>query len=256
MKMFRLILVVAICGIVVLPSAYVQAGKHAKKSPPPAPAPTPAPATPPETPSIPLASLPGPVRKTIHQTTAGAKVTHVGKIESDGEWYYEVETEKEGKERAFYVDLKGALASYEVFMEELPAAAQKVIRQHITKGKPEYIGKMEEDGEISYEVDVTQLMTPMEYTVAEDGSWYAVKIAPSQAPEAVRAKAKELAGEKGRVIRADKVFEGKQVYFELEIGTETEHEGFLLASDGTIMEEEHSKASPGQPAANPEPPTK
>src|ERR1051325_1157332 len=110
-----------------------------------------------ERPQVPraLAQLPVATQQTIRSQIGSGKLVSVEKDTEDGEVTYEVEMTRDGKTRSFTVDADGELIDEQMFLAELPGAVQKTIQTQVGKGSLGEIFKSAEDGEVSYDVEMT-----------------------------------------------------------------------------------------------------
>src|SRR6185312_6469761 len=74
-----------------------------------------------------LERLPAAVQKTIRAQVGDGKLSAIDRDNEDGRMSYDVEMVREGKTRSFTVSEEGDLIDTEVFLDELPPAAQQVI---------------------------------------------------------------------------------------------------------------------------------
>ncbi len=160
----------------------------------------------------PLAQVPAAVRKTIQAQVGTGKVDEVTKTNTEGQVSYEVTMSKAGLERSFTVGLDGALTEYQMFLSELPAPAQKTIREQAGGNKIADIYSSKEDGEVVYEVTLTKGGVEFGLSVAADNTWTSLQVSQSELPPPVqRSLANEL--DDGRLVEIYKtVSDGETTY--------------------------------------------
>ena len=116
-----------------------------------------------------LERLPASVQKTIRAEVADGKLRAIDEDNEDGHVSYDIEMVRQGRTRGFTVGEDGSLLDTEVFLNELPAAAQQTIRK---KGSGATLGEIDRsidsDG-ASYEVEMIDGGTNRSFTVDASG---------------------------------------------------------------------------------------
>jgi uncharacterized membrane protein YkoI len=133
-----------------------------------------------------LDEVPKEVQKTILQTAHGATVDDITQTTDDGEVNYDVEVIKDGVSRDFTVGAGGQLLSLEMPLAETPPAVQKTIREKTQGATAVDIYKTTEDGEDTYNVEMTKDGQEQDFDVAADGEYLGTDIPLNDAPDAVR----------------------------------------------------------------------
>jgi uncharacterized membrane protein YkoI len=176
-----------------------------------------------------LGHLPKPVQAAIRKHTADGKLGPIDKITEDGEVSYDVEVTQGDKTRTFTIGPKGELLSMEVFPDELPAAVQKAIGK--IKGTLGEINKVTEDGETSYDVEITVVGKIRNFTFSEDGQSVSLEISLEETPAAVK-KAIESQTVDGKLNSIEKVTDDGEVSYEVEIIQAGKLHNLTFSADG------------------------
>ena len=118
-----------------------------------------------------LDELPEAVRAALKTKPAGAKFGEIYKTIDEGEAYYEVEVEGNGKTRTVGFDAKGAVAYEEesVSYAELPEAARNAARAALSGTMPCDVTRHSEGYQVSYEIEFKKDGKRQSVTVSSDG---------------------------------------------------------------------------------------
>jgi hypothetical protein len=164
-----------------------------------------------------LAETPIAVRTTIQKQIGTGTLDIIDKTFDNAEITYEVDfTTKDGAERSFTVGVDGKLQSVQVELAEVPAAVKKTVEEHTSKAKLGDIFKTFEDGEVSYEVEMTKEGKVRDFAVAENGKLESQEMFLSELPAPARKTVKEKIGD-GKILRIDEVFEKREGVFPFEV---------------------------------------
>jgi uncharacterized membrane protein YkoI len=155
-----------------------------------------------------LAETPAAVQKTIQEHLRGASLDGVEKaFEEDGSFRYDVDsTTKGGDDRSFAVAADGKLLNAQVTLEEVPAAVRKGILDHAGAGKLGDIYWELEDGQVSYDVEMTKDGKDRDFSVGADGKLESEQVFPGELPPLGQRTLKERIGN-GKLIRIDKTMD-------------------------------------------------
>lgn len=120
---------------------------------------------------ISLAESPIAVQKTIRERVGGGKLGDISKTTDKGDVFYDVNFSRDGKSRSLTIDEKGVSESEEeeVSLAQTPAAVQKTIRGKLGEGKVESISKGSDEGEIYYDVAISEKEKREEFSVGKNG---------------------------------------------------------------------------------------
>src|SRR5205085_8336407 len=113
--------------------------------------------------------LPVAAQKRIHAQLAGAKLGQITESIEGTEVSYDVEMTSKGKTRSFTVSEEGELAALQVFLPETPRPVQQAIRAQVGRQGLGDIFKHTEDGEVTYEVEMTKAGKTRNFTLDADG---------------------------------------------------------------------------------------
>src|ERR1043166_4052146 len=133
-----------------------------------------------------LSEVPPGAQRTIHTQLGAARLGEIAKSIERGEVSYDVEMTAQRKTRSFTVSEEGELLAVEVFLGELPRPVQRAIREQVGKGKLGEISKTTEDGEITYDVEMTKDGKTRSFTLAADGKLVELQVFLDETPAAVR----------------------------------------------------------------------
>ena len=127
------------------------------------------------------------VQKTIHATAKGITPDNITQTTDErGATNYDVEITETGVTRDFTVRSDGALDSIQVFLAEVPPVIQKAIRETLDNAALGSITKSMEDGEISYDVEVTKDGQKREFSVGANGHLQSREVSLAETPAAVQ----------------------------------------------------------------------
>jgi uncharacterized membrane protein YkoI len=134
-----------------------------------------------------LEEIPAEVRKTITATATGIQPGSINEsTDEKGLTNYDVEIVKAGVTRDFTVAADGTLASIQVFLAEVPAGVQKTIRETVDNGTLGDITKSTEDGDTSYDVEMTKDGKKREFSVNTDGELESIQVGLQETPDPVQ----------------------------------------------------------------------
>jgi uncharacterized membrane protein YkoI len=186
-----------------------------------------------------MAELPPAVQQTIRKQVGGGSLEEINKSTEDDEVSYDVEMTAGGKSRGFTVGSKGELLDVEVFLNELPATLQKSIQTNAGAGQVGEIDKSVEDGEVSYDVEVTAggKSSTLSFDSASNLLSREDPINLSDAPKPVQEKVRSLMGD-GKLTGISKITEGKVISYAVDLKQAGKQKSYNLGPDGTLLPEE------------------
>ncbi len=126
-----------------------------------------------------LSETPDVVQKKIAVQLADGKLESVDENFDDDDTNYDVTfTTKDGLEKSFTVELDGSLSSEQIFLDEVPAPAQRTIKNQIGDGKILRIDKsfVKEKGVLPYEVQGRKNGKPFDFSVGPRGRFLGMDI--------------------------------------------------------------------------------
>jgi len=133
-----------------------------------------------------FAELPLAVQKAVREQLKGATPTHIDRSDEDGEVTFEVTAEANGRARSWFFNHDGKLTGEPVELEEVPAAAQKLLRDRIGGGRLVRTLKSREEGETYYEATYVRAAAKHACTVSADGNLESEELPLAELPEAAR----------------------------------------------------------------------
>ena len=184
---------------------------------------------------ITLAEAPPPVQKAIRAHLRKGQLEEIDRANDEGEITYVVTFTLNGQERDFTLDGAGRLLETQVFLPELSAALQAAITKAAGVGVLGDIYKTFDDGEVFYEVDITDHGKTRTVTFDPDGAPVdeAEPVAFGDAPALVQQALNARRRSGARLLGLDKVTEDGEVTFEAEVLDAGKHRPLSLRPDGT-----------------------
>ena len=195
-----------------------------------------------------METLPAMIQKAIQLQVGDGKLDSIDKVSEDGEVIYDVEMTKDGKDRDFSVGESGELLAAEVFLPELPAAVQKTIQSQLGKGKLGDIYKASDEGEVSYDVEMTREGKARSFTVSDKGAILEEQVFLNELPVPIRKAIQKNSGGAtlGEITKSTD--EGETIYYaELNKGATTRTLTFNM--DGVLLAEEEPATLSDAPEA-------
>jgi uncharacterized membrane protein YkoI len=118
-----------------------------------------------------LEETPAPVRKTINEHLGNGKLVDIFRLTEGNEISYDAEVDHDGKLRDVIVSPTGKLESIQVFLAEIPAEAQRTIKEKIGTGKIVRIDQSftPRRGVLPYEIEARKDGKPFNFSVGPKG---------------------------------------------------------------------------------------
>lgn len=189
--------------------------------------------------AVALSETPAAVQKTIQAQVGDGKLGGINKTTNEWETVYEVElTGKDGAARDLAVAEDGTLLSVEVTLAETPAAVRQTIERQVGQGTLGSIDKAFDDGEISYDVEMTTKDgADRSFTVAADGKLQRIQVTLEEVPAAVRKTIKDQVGRAklGDILRT---FDDGEIFYDVEISRDGKERDYSVAEDGRLESRE------------------
>ena len=178
-----------------------------------------------------MAELAEPVQKTIHEQAAKGRVLDISRSETDAGQVYDVLILKDGKRRVVSVGVDGSVQAVQVSAAELPQPVQKTITATAGPAKPIYVGRSDEDGDVTFSVITVDNAVKKEFVVGLNGELLATVIPLAEVSEVVQKTLRDKAGA-GRVLRVQKLTDGSG--YEADIFTGGKKLAVSVALDGKL----------------------
>jgi len=191
-------------------------------------------AAPRRAPSEVLAQASTAARKTILAKAGNGTLENVKRTIEDGEVVYEVDFKKGQVERSFTVAHDGALLHWQVFMRELPAPAQAMVRSQLGNSQLVDIFWTDDIGEISYEVEVARNGKSHSFSVAPNGQLLSLQVSLAEAPEPVRKTIQARVGN-GTIDDLYWAIEDEEVIYVVETTQNGKEHSFSVGADGEFL---------------------
>ncbi len=118
-----------------------------------------------------LDELPESVRNAIQKQAAGSKSGEIYKTTDEGEAYFEVEFERNGKSRTVGFNPKGTIAYQDesVSFSEVPEAARNAAKAKLGESSPCDVNKHTEEDGVSYDIEFKKDGKVQSVTVSAEG---------------------------------------------------------------------------------------
>jgi uncharacterized membrane protein YkoI len=183
-----------------------------------------------------LAELPAAVQKTIQTEIGDGKLGEIDKSIDEGEITYDVEFTRSGKTRSITVGAAGELLETQMFLSELPAVLQKAIQAQLGSGKLGDVTKCMEDGEVGYDVEITQAGKTRTLTFGPDGTLTSEEedLALAETPAAVRKQIQSLLGQ-GKLTGLTRTTENKKISYDAEVKQDGKTKSFSVDAEGKLL---------------------
>ena len=196
-----------------------------------------------------LDQVPSAVKATIQKQLTGGQLVEIEEDDEEGDINFTVQfTNKTGTHRELTVSDDGALLTLEIAVEEAPTEVQKTIRAQAGQNKIKQIDKTFEEGEISYEVDLSRPGgATRSFSVDAAGKLARVQIELADLPAAVL-KTMEANLHGGKLADTFKLIDGADILFEGEIDHDGQMQDVLVAPDGKLQSVELTMAEVTGPA--------
>ncbi len=179
---------------------------------------------------------PRPVQQAIRKQVAEGKIDEITKNIEEGEVSYDVEMIKDGKTRSFTLDDAGDLKEMQVFLNELPDPVRAALQQEVGTGKCGEINKVDEDGNVLFETEITQGSKTRSLSFDSKGAlvYQEEPVALSDAPEPVRKGIESQLGD-GKLVSIDKVTDDGEVNYAVEFLKAGKHQSLSLSPAGKVQ---------------------
>ena len=195
-----------------------------------------------------LSRQPVPVQNAIRTQLGDGQLRAINQDENDGGIVYDVEMVRNGRTRSFSVGAEGELLDVEVFLAELPAAAQQAIRTKVGTATLGEIDKSIDDGEASYEVEMISAGKSRTFTVDSGGKLVDEEIVLAELPESLqKAIQKEIAG--GKIEQITRTFDAGDTLYDVDVSLNGKTRTLTFDPAGALLSTEEEMALAEVPAA-------
>ena len=122
-----------------------------------------------------------------------------------------------------------------VSLSSLPAAVQKAVQTQVGDGKLGEIQRVEDEGEVSFEVTVSKGETERSFTLGAEGTLLSMEVELSATPGVVRQTIEKQVGA-GTLDNINKRFDDGEVSYEVDFTTKADAErSFTVGADGRLQ---------------------
>ncbi len=186
--------------------------------------------------------LPTAMQKTITAKSNGATVEDITKTYADDEVTFEVELAGAEKKRSLTLSASGEVVGEQVFLEELPEEAQKLIKEKTLGGKLGDITKLIEDEEITFDVEMTKNGQTRNFTLDEDGVLIGMQVFLAETPGPVQ-KTLQAQMKEAKLGTITRIEEGDEVTFQVEMRRNGSEHNFSVNTNGLMLDLEVTLAT-------------
>ena len=178
-----------------------------------------------------MTELPEPAQKAIREQSAKARVLYISRSEVDAGQIFDVLLVSDGKRHVVSVGADGSVQAVQVALIETPQPVQKTIAATAGSAKVIYVGRSDDDGDVTFSVVTTDNAVRKEFVVGLDGTLLATIIPLAEAPEIVQKALRDKAGA-GRILHVQKLTDGSG--FEADLFSGGKKTTVSVALDGKL----------------------
>jgi uncharacterized membrane protein YkoI len=188
-----------------------------------------------------LARQPAAVQRAIRAQVGDGRLRSISKDDEDGDISYDVEMVRQGRTRNFTVGADGELLEAEVFLEELPATAQQMIKKMVGNSTLGEIDRSGSDGETSYDVEMIGGGKTRTFSVDATGKLTDEEIFLNELPEAFRNSIrKEIAG--AALDQITRSFDSGAVFVDVDVLENGQTRTFTFDPKGVLLSKQEDIA--------------
>lgn len=173
-------------------------------------------------------------KKTIREEVGKGRLGKIEKVNEDGIIVYNVEMRKGGRPRSFSVNDTGDLLDMEVFIGETPIPVREAIKKRQASGELDGITKVFEEGNVSYEADITRDGKTRTFTFDEKGELTEMEIFLTEAPMPVQQAVQRVQGVR-KLGDITEVFEDGETNYEVEINPDEKGPVMTFNAKGDVL---------------------
>jgi uncharacterized membrane protein YkoI len=186
-----------------------------------------------------LEELPARIQKTIGTTSGDNNLASIHQTTDEkGKTNYDVEVARAGVTRDFTVAANGTLTSIQVFLNETPSVVQKTILETVGGGTLGDITKSVEDGEISYDVEMTKDGRKRGFSVGTDGELESIQVFVQETPEGVQKTIHDQLKD-GKIKEINKETDDEKSVFVVTMTQDGKTRDLTITPDGRIVPAAH-----------------
>ena len=116
----------------------------------------------------------------------------------------------------------------------LPAVVQRTIQKQAANSAPGEITRVEEDGEITFETEISVGGRARDISVGEDGTLLSIEVTLAETPTAVQKAITAQVGA-GKLVGVDKIFDDSEASYDVVMTTKDGQErAFSVEENGTV----------------------
>jgi len=181
-----------------------------------------------------LDSLPAAVQQTIQKQSSGATLGEIDESFEDTEVTFDVEMTRDGQARSFTVNAKGELVDVQMFLSELSDPLQKAIQKEAGPGTLGEIDRAIDDGEPTFDVDITAGATTRTVTFTEDGS-IVLQEQPVKFTDIPEPAQKAIQALGGKLLSLSKVSEDGDISYDVDYYVSNAQKSVSIGPDGKTL---------------------
>jgi uncharacterized membrane protein YkoI len=184
-----------------------------------------------------LAETPLAVQKVINANLGKNKLGDIDRTSEQGETIYDVDLiGSDGESRGLSVAEDGKWFSLELPLSDAPGPVQKTVRNHLGKGKLEELAKVNDDGDVYFEADISMDGREITLTIGPRGKLLSEEeeVALKDVPQPVQKVIKSSLG-LARLGSITRVTEDRTTTYEVEGTRDGKELSFTVAADGKFL---------------------
>jgi len=183
-----------------------------------------------------LGGCPKPVQNIFHERATGGKIEQVTRFVENDQSTFEAEITRNDRASFLEVDKNGKILSEEseTDLAQLPAAAQATIKAELNASKISYLGKVIEDGDVSFHVEAASNGKEFEFDVANDGDLLRRELTLFETPAAVQKAILARIGNSPD-LKVVKDCESHDCQFTVEFNGSTNEHSLVVEMNGALV---------------------
>jgi len=184
-----------------------------------------------------LVETPPAVQKVINANLGKNKLGDIDRTSEQGETIYDVDLiGSDSESRGLSVAEDGKWFSLELPLSDAPGPVQKTVRNHLGKGKLEELAKVNDDGDVYFEADISMDGREITLTIGPRGKLLSEEeeVALKDVPQPVQKVIKSNLGT-ARLGSITKVTEDRTTTYEVEGTRDGKELTFTVAVDGKFL---------------------
>jgi uncharacterized membrane protein YkoI len=195
-----------------------------------------------------LAEVPPALQGGIRKYSANTKLESIiCQVEGDATTY-RLDLKKGTRDCSIELDQDGNLLNEEIALgiTELPAAAQKTVRDEVGPGRLLSLKQVIENGDVSFSIAAIKDDKPLDFLVGTNGDLAELEMSALDLPDIAQKTVQDHIGN-GRITRTTKNSDDGDVFYAVEIHTGKKIRTLNIATDGSLISEDEPVTLPQTP---------